>query len=801
MRTGTLALALASFVAILSLVVLSSARDKALAAAPPYNPVAGFCIEQFESQPECDGDTSPGGSPDLRTKFCLGWGPDQSGNICSIPPNNAAYLESNSGGLVGFIPANFELVPGAPIGSIGGVLTTTAQLGLLNGPCDKKIGVNFTLLNGSVNPNDVIEPKTVGESNVIEPLAQDNNGNTIPDGVDKYPIFLRNQFDPDWDEGPDGRPNYGEPSDDVLGSQAPVAPIARLGGFTKIEGSWVSLQFLMFKPGDLLPFAGDDVTFRHDLGFPLVTVLLDPTVPPSPGAISDFCAPLRVENVDFGLTRDNPCTGIDTAGTRGNCPDEFNTALGNLGYPLSPCDPVGNIDDDQDGVVNDGCPQVNAIAETGDQCLNDTSDDGEDSTVNDGCPQVGNVSEGAYIGGTCSGNNEGGCPRFKLPAQAGDVFISLVTASQRDADGDGHENTIDTCSLKANPSWSPRVNDFANDGDADGLPNICDPNPSSPSPQSPLTSGNPNRSCFDTGIVGGDEDQDCYSNRQDNCPLHDQQDLGLSASSAFDNTPLQTDSDGDGIGDACDVTDCSAPPPSAYKGDPAQYVTFCQLFGTGTGGAAIPDGDRAIVCLMGTLAIGSPPSLSLAFPNIDPSCYLSVATPTPPPVTPAPSPPPIPPGFHDARAARLQVPNSVDLSKSGTGRVKFTVVNDGNHFESIGVYLDVIPPTDGNCFPAGRIVQTVLHLNPKDRVTLTVDGYPGDPTPGDGKVTFACSQPVLAQGQNYAFILAVDAHGDDLPFCPPNALLSPSCRTHLNDDDAVATHNIRIRTGPTVVIR
>jgi hypothetical protein len=133
--------------------------------------------------------------------------------------------------------------------------------------------------------------------------------------------------------------------------------------------------------------------------------------------------------------------------------------------------------------------------------------------------------------------------------------------------------------------------------------------------------------------------------------------------------------------------------------------------------------------------------------------------------------------------------------------VTFTIVNDSNHFETIGVYLDVIPPTDGNCFPAGRLRQTVLNLNPNDRVTLTVDSYPGDPTPGDGKVTFACSQPVLAQGQNYTFILGVDAHADDLAFCPPNALISPSCLSRRNDDDADGTDNTRIRTSPTVVIR
>jgi len=799
----TLALGLLAFAAVSVLVALSAARDSALA-APAYNPVAGFCIEQFESQVECDGDTAPGASPDLRTKFCIGWAPDSLGRICSVPPNNAIYKESNSGGLIGFIPSNFTLVPGAPIGSIGGVLTSTEQQGLINGPCGIKINVKFTLLNASTNINDTIDPRIVGEHNVFEPLAQDANSNGIPDGVDKYPTFLRNHFDPDWNKGPDGRPNYGDdPSDDVPGPIAPVAPIARIGGFTKIEGGWTSLQVILFMPGDLLPFAGDDVQFRGDLGFPLVTVRQDPTVPSSPGVTSDFCAPLRFETLNFGLTRDNPCTGLDTGATRGNCPSEFDTVLQNAGYPLFPCDPNGNIDDDQDGAVNDGCPQVNIVPESGAECANNISDDPEDSTINDGCPVVGDKSEGGFIGGACSGNDEGGCLRFKLPLEAGATDISIVTASQRDADGDGLENTLDTCSLKPNPEWIPRIFDSASDTDGDGLPNVCDPLPFTPSPGSPLAPGNPNRSCFDTGLVGPDEDQDCYSNRQDNCPLHDQQDLGASAGSAADNRPVQTDLDEDGIGDACDVTDCNAAPPAAYKGDPAQYATLCNLFGT-SAGPNVPDGDRAVLCLTGTLAIGSPPSLSVAVPNTDPSCFLPVVTPTPTiPAAPSPSPssPPLPPGFHDARAARLAASHSVNLSGNSTGKVTFTVVNDGNHFETIGVYLDIIPPADGNCFPAGRLSQTVLNLNPGDRRTLTVDGYPGDPTPGDGKVTFGCAQPFAAEGQNYALILAVDAHADDLAFCPPNALISASCLARRNDDDADGTDNTRIRTSPTVVIR
>jgi len=53
------------------------------------------------------------------------------------------------------------------------------------------------------------------------------------------------------------------------------------------------------------------------------------------------------------------------------------------------CD--NSTDDDQDGWVNEGCPQVGTKAEKGEECDNDTSDDtangaADDDKVNDGCP-------------------------------------------------------------------------------------------------------------------------------------------------------------------------------------------------------------------------------------------------------------------------------------------------------------------------------------------------------------------------------------------------------------------------------
>jgi hypothetical protein len=76
---------------------------------------------------------------------------------------------------------------------------------------------------------------------------------------------------------------------------------------------------------------------------------------------------------------------------------------------------TGNVDDDADGKINDGCPQDGATAEVGLQCANGTNDDlADDSLVNDGCPalisatkDLGNKGDGVNISGVAS-NTIGG---------------------------------------------------------------------------------------------------------------------------------------------------------------------------------------------------------------------------------------------------------------------------------------------------------------------------------------------------------------------------------------------------------
>ncbi len=117
---------------------------------------------------------------------------------------------------------------------------------------------------------------------------------------------------------------------------------------------------------------------------------------------------------------------------------------------------------------------------------------------------------------------------IKNPAQPGTYTFRIMWRGQRDADGDGIENTLDPCPLNRDAAWNPRAVTAAGPGDADGdgLPASCDPDDSKPVP---------------------DQDGDGYLNRGDNCPTVTN---GVAQAGAAAGN--QADRDADGIGDACD---------------------------------------------------------------------------------------------------------------------------------------------------------------------------------------------------------------------------------------------------------
>jgi hypothetical protein len=115
------------------------------------------------------------------------------------------------------------------------------------------------------------------------------------------------------------------------------------------------------------------------------------------------------------------------------------------------------------------------------------------------------------------GSAQSGAPFYTNPGP--DVYTFTLTAfGERDAEGDGIENALDSCPFDVNVG-DPRVR---GDGDADddGLDAACDP------------------SDFETNP---DQDDDGHHNRADLCPL----------TKATDSS-VQPDADEDDIGDECD---------------------------------------------------------------------------------------------------------------------------------------------------------------------------------------------------------------------------------------------------------
>ncbi len=456
--------------AVVAVALIFLAQRDTVAAQTEFNPVVSATLSTL----------TPGQPVDIDTELCLGTGPAHPSG-CVSPTTG----DVNFSGIATFVPNEFGVALDAdvPDGAIVARLTALPTLGLIGLHCGVVLTVGFTMFEATTDTSNIITSLPIGRTDALRPLMEDADGNGIIDSADKYPSYLLSQFDPDWvDAGPD---NLSGTADDNNGPLPPVTPIARQVGATEPVGTGVAviLNFLLFEPGTILP---DVDPFPKSFGYPSVTVLQDPTVPASAGAISDFCTPLVTTTTGNGLTEDNP-----------------NTAA-----------------------------------------------------------------------------NEGGIPYRTNPTEAGFYNLVSLARGQRDADGDGHENILDTCPFDKNSSWDPRQPGGGGfDADTDMLSDTCDPDPAIQSGTSPQP--DPSGTGCEKGNVGPDEDQDCYSNGQDNCPLIPN---GIDQNGDFIGADNQEDEDEDGIGDACDT---------AGAGGIGQ-------------GPTVPDGTRPLVCNVIPITIGSP---------------------------------------------------------------------------------------------------------------------------------------------------------------------------------------------------
>ncbi len=154
-------------------------------------------------------------------------------------------------------------------------------------------------------------------------------------------------------------------------------------------------------------------------------------------------------------TANNDCDGDGLMNRQDTCPFVIDTEGPTVApapdnplcprpYNIATCISCGanNVDNDNDAMVNDGCPQVGTTAESGAQCANNTDDDG-DGAINDGCPAfISTDADKDNIGFLCDSNDN------PLTGGADGAYLNVerrasVCVGQTDTDGDGWCDTTE----------------------------------------------------------------------------------------------------------------------------------------------------------------------------------------------------------------------------------------------------------------------------------------------------------------------------------------------------------------------
>ena len=410
------------------------------------------------------------------------------------------------GGLVFFIPPEFGITPGdeIPIGAVVGELSATATLGLINGACSNSLPVNFIMLNASIDPTDTViyldtdpiptrlaEDVSAQDSElVVEDATGLDSGDFIDLGAEKLRIISASGNRLEVERGVEET----EAAEHSLGSAVFAEGLDKEDYFEDIDRS--GLQDGIEKYPDFITRVLDD-TPGDEVGNPLQPIRRSAGIT----TIAGVHVLLQFLIFEPGTFIDEQIPNDESLGYPSV------TLLQNAGDPAE--DPIPSA-------ITDFCsPLTTTIVSFGvskDNGCTDTTEERPDPI----CEVQSALFETPEEGVTDP--DESGVPLFTSPEE-GTYTFNIIAAGQRDADGDGYENSLDVCPFDANLG-DPRIQGDA-DEDNDGLDAACDPNDDE---------------------TNSDEDLDGFLNRQDNCPLV----------ANGENEDNQRDTDNDSIGDACD---------------------------------------------------------------------------------------------------------------------------------------------------------------------------------------------------------------------------------------------------------
>ena len=127
-----------------------------------------------------------------------------------------------------------------------------------------------------------------------------------------------------------------------------------------------------------------------------------------------------------------------------------------------------------------------------------------------------------------------------------------------------------------------------------------------------------------------------------------------------------------------------------------------------------------------------------------------------------------------------------------SAHITVVATNEGDHAETIGVYVVFIPPAGaadpGSCLPNGVGLLATAAVQPREKISLT------------RTLAWQCVNPAPVDGQSWSIHAFADIHADDFSSCATvQQVLTGVCSAALADDDSSPADDSAVRMRPRVV--